>query len=157
MPKTKRVVQKAKLSIQKMVSDVKTPAAIILGMVGGKIAGDAIDSMLKKTSTVAGLGAVGSMGEYVKPVALVAIGLAAKQLIKNPFVQNIGIGVAAYGGAIGIQSVVNITQLQNFTPGTPAATPPAAALVGVRGFGYLPRPTLPMGSRARITRQATIQ
>jgi hypothetical protein len=126
-------------------------------MVGGKIAGDAIDSMLNKTSTVAGLGAVGSMGAYVKPVALVAIGLAAKQLIKNPFAQNVGIGVAAYGGAIGIQSVVNIPQLQNLTTGTAAPTTTPPALKGVRGFGYIPRPTLPMGSRARVTRQATIQ
>jgi len=154
--KTKRAVQAAKLSLQKMVSDVKTPAAIILGMVGGKIAGDAIDSMLNKTSTVAGLGAVGSMGAYVKPVALVAIGLAAKQLIKNPFVQNVGIGVAAYGGAMGIQSVINIPQLQNF--GAPVATPPVTPPVsGFRGVGYLPRPTLPMGSRARVTNQPTIQ
>ena len=151
----KKVIEKTKLSVQKMVSDVKAPAAIVLGMVGGKIVGDMLDNILKKTSTVAGLGAVASAVSYVKPIALVVIGLSAKQLVKNPFVQNVGIGMAAYGGAMGIQSVINIPQLNQVTGGG-AALPPVTTSPGTAGFGYLPRPVLPMGSRARTTKQAVI-
>ena len=153
----RKTIETAKLSIKKMVSDVQTPAAIILGMVGGKIVGDALDNVLQKTSTVAGLGALGSAGVYVKPVALVAIGLVAKQLIKNEFAKNVGIGMAAYGGAMGIQSVISIPQLSTITGGTAKVTTPAiAATTPLVGFGYLPRPVLPMGSRARVTKQPVI-
>ena len=152
--KHKKTIAKAKLSFEKMASGLKTPAAVVVGMIGGKLAGDAIDSMLNKTSTVAGLGAVGTIGTYAKPVLLVVAGLAAKQLVKNEFVQNMGIGVAAFGVATGVKSVINIPQLSQITGGsTPTPTP---AVTATNGFGYIPRPVLPAGSPARLLKKAVI-
>ena len=142
--KAHRTIQAAKLSLKKMLTDVKDPAAIIGGMVVGKLAGDLLDKAINKTSTVAGLRGIGSMSNFIKPVVLIGAGLAGKQMLKNPLLKNVGIGVAAYGGAIGVNNVVNIPQLSAFGTGVTTTTPPAAT----SGFGTIARRTLPATAAA---------
>lgn len=136
----KKTIQSAKLSLSKMATDIKDPAAIIGGMVLGKLASDVLDKAITTGGTVAGLkGLKGfdSVKSFIKPAILIGGGLAAKQLLKNPLLKNVGIGVAAYGGAVAVQSVVNIPQLSNFNPATTPTNP-------VAGLGYIPRrPMLP--------------
>ncbi len=133
-----RTMASAKLSLSKMVSDVKDPAAIIGGLVAGKIIGDMLDKAVSTTATVAGLRGISSVKELLKPAILVGAGLAAKQLLKNPILKNVGIGVAAYGGAVAVNSIVSIPQLSTFGANTAASNnqkPPVA------GLGLLPRAT----------------
>jgi hypothetical protein len=123
-----------------MAGDLKDPAAIIGGLVVGKIVGDLLDTAINKTATVAGLRGISSAKELVKPAILVAAGLAAKQLLSNPLLKNVSLGVAAYGGAIAVNSIVNIPQLSSFS----TATPPAVAGLG----SPLYRPPFPVNALA---------
>ena len=139
--KVHHAIASAKLSLKKMVSDVKDPLAIVGGMIVGKIVGDLYDTAMAKTSTVAGLRGVTSITPFVKPVVLIGAGLAAKQLLKNPLLKNVGIGVAAYGGATALNNVVNIPQLAAFGKGTTTTTTP-----GTNGLGTMVRRVLPASS-----------
>jgi len=136
MKSTKRAIQKAKLSFSKMASDVKDPAAIVGGMVVGKVLGDFLDEAITKGTAVAGLKGFDSVTSFIKPVLLIGGGLAAKQLVKNPLLKNVGIGMAAYGAATAIQGVVNIPQLSSFN------NPPATTTAPVAGLGIVPRRTI---------------
>lgn len=129
----KQAIKSAKLSLKKMAEDVKDPAAIIGGMVLGKLASDMLDKALATTSTVSGLKGVTSMGSILKPALLIGGGLAAKQLVKNPIIKNVGIGIAAYGGAVAISSVVAIPGLSSST--TQKALPPATTDTGITASG----------------------
>lgn len=126
----KQAIKSAKLSLSKMAEDVKDPAAIIGGMVIGKFASDLLDKALNTTSTVSGLKGITSLSALIKPAILIGGGLAAKQLVKNPIIKNVGIGIAAYGGASAISSVVSIPGLSTTTPAV-VALPPAT----VTGLG----------------------
>lgn len=144
---TKRKIASAKLSLQKMASDIKDPAAIVGGMVIGKLAGDMLDKAITTTKAVAGLKGFDNLNTFIKPIVLIGGGLAIKQLVKNPLIKNIGIGAASYGGAVAVQGIINIPQLNSVfgnnttvlaehKAGTDSATTTA-------GFGLIPRRTLP--------------
>ena len=131
--KHKAAIGRAKLSLAKMAGDLKDPAAIIGGMVIGKFGSDLLDKAIGTTSTVSGLKGINSIGQVIKPLILIGGGLAARTLLKNPIVKNAALGVAAYGGAVAISSVVSIPGLSTTT--TQVALPPATT--GTSGMGTL--------------------
>lgn len=110
--RSRRAARSAKLSLNRMLSDVKQPLAIVGGMVIGKFAGDLLDKGLNATSNVAGVkglkGLRGLPAGLLKSLILIGGGLTAKQLIRNPILQDLGVGMATFGGATLIQNVVNL-------------------------------------------------
>lgn len=140
LKKAKKVVSSAKLSLKRMVSDVKDPAAIIGGLVIGKVAADLIDKAMTQASTVKGLSGIKSAKELVTPAILVVGGLAAKQMLKSPIAKNIGIGVASYGGAVAVNSIVNLPALSSFTS---TSALPKTTTTTTNGMGTVSRMTLP--------------
>ena len=93
--RSRRAARSAKLSLNRMLSDVKQPLAIVGGMVIGKFAGDLLDKGLNATSNVAGVkglkGLRGLPAGLLKSLILIGGGLTAKQLIRNPILQDLGV------------------------------------------------------------------
>jgi len=102
----------AKLSLNRMLSDVKQPLAIVGGMVIGKFAGDLLDKGINTATTTAGFkglkGLKGIPTGLVKSLVLIIGGLAAKQMISNPIAKDLGVGMATFGGATLIQNTINL-------------------------------------------------
>jgi len=106
-----------------MAGDVKEPLAIVGGMVVGKLAGDLLTKATASAAGIKGLkGLKGLPAGLLTSVLLVGGGLAAKQLLKNPTLKSVGVGMATYGGIIIIQDTINLPV--SVTP-NPALPPPA--------------------------------
>jgi hypothetical protein len=126
--KTRKVIARARLSLKKMVTDAKQPAAIIGGMIVGKLAADLLDKGFNAAATkVSGLN--GTVKSVAKPVIITGAGLAAMQMLKNPLLRNMGIGIAAFGGATAITEAFNLPVFEKITGGskTYTALPPSTA------------------------------
>jgi len=129
--RTRKAIAYAKLSLSKMVSDAKQPAAIIGGMIVGKIASDLLDKGFNAaSSTVSGLN--GTVKTIAKPVILAGAGLIGMQMLKNPIARNVAIGVAAFGAANAVTEGLNIPIFAKITGGGGTkALPPAPTTSGL--------------------------
>ena len=92
MPKSKNAA-KPKLNVKTVLEELKTPGLIILGMVGGSLAGKLIDKVLPLDETATGFQAKA----LVKPVVQITAGIAGAILLKDKNMKLVASGVAASG------------------------------------------------------------
>ena len=136
--RTRRAIAHARLSMSKMFADAKQPAAIIGGMIVGKIASDLLDKGFNAASTtVSGLN--GTVKTVAKPIILCAAGLVGMQMLKNPIAKNVAMGIATFGAANAVTEGLNIPVFANITGGSaPIAIPPIATTAGFGNAGNAP-------------------
>ena len=84
---------KAKLDAKTILEELKTPGLIILGMVGGNMAGKLIDKAVKVDDTATGFQAKA----LIKPVIQISAGVGGALFLKNKNLKLIASGVAASG------------------------------------------------------------
>lgn len=89
----KKTTAKPKLSAKTVLEELKTPGLIILGMVGGNMAGKLIDKALPLDEEATGFQAKA----LVKPVVQITAGIAGAILLKNKNLKLVASGVAASG------------------------------------------------------------
>lgn len=99
MANKKKNSAKAKLNGKTIINELKTPGLIILGMIGGNMAGKAIDKVLKVDDTTSGFNAKA----LVKPVVQITAGVGGSILLKNDNLKLIASGVAASGMASAVK------------------------------------------------------
>lgn len=84
---------KNKLSAGGVLNELKTPALLIVGMMGGTMAGKMIDKALPIDETATGFQAKA----LVKPVVQIGVGMAGALLLKDQNIKLIAAGVTASG------------------------------------------------------------
>lgn len=84
---------KTKLSAGGILNELKTPALLMIGMVGGTMAGKMIDKALPIDETVTGF----QVKSLVKPVVQIGVGMAGALLLKDQNIKLIAAGVTASG------------------------------------------------------------
>lgn len=90
---TKTTTAKPKLNAKTVLEELKTPGLIILGMVGGNLAGKLIDKALPLDETATGFQAKA----LVKPIVQITAGIGGAILLKDKNLKLIASGVAASG------------------------------------------------------------
>jgi len=90
---TKTTTAKPKLNAKTVLEELKTPGLIILGMVGGNLAGKLIDKALPLDETATGFQAKA----LVKPIVQITAGIGGAILLKDKNMKLIASGVAASG------------------------------------------------------------
>jgi hypothetical protein len=91
--KAKTKTAKPKLNAMTVLEELKTPGLIILGMVGGTMAGKLIDKALPLDETATGFQAKA----LVKPLVQITAGVGGAILLKDKNLKLIASGVAASG------------------------------------------------------------
>ena len=91
--KAKTKTAKPKLNAMTVLEELKTPGLIILGMVGGTMAGKLIDKALPLDETATGFQAKA----LVKPIVQITAGVAGAIILKDKNLKLIASGVAASG------------------------------------------------------------
>jgi hypothetical protein len=89
----KKKTARAKLNAKTVLDELKTPGLIILGMVGGNMAGKLIDKALPIDESATGFQAKA----LVKPVVQITAGVAGAILLKDKNLKLVASGVAASG------------------------------------------------------------
>lgn len=90
---------KTKISGKQVIEELKAPALIVVGMIGGNMAGKAIDKVLKVDETLQGL----NPKAMAKPVIQLTAGVAGATLLKDSNLKLLATGVAASGVASGVK------------------------------------------------------
>lgn len=90
---TKTTTAKPKLNAKTVLEELKTPGLIILGMVGGNLAGKLIDKALPLDETATGF----QVKALVKPIVQITAGIGGAILLKDKNLKLIASGVAASG------------------------------------------------------------
>lgn len=89
------------LSIKKMGNDLKTPGTILLGIIAGAMADKFLLSKVPFLQPTEG----SKMTNFYKPAAILALGLAGRQLAPGgPMVKDAMDGVAIYGAIKGVNA-----------------------------------------------------
>lgn len=102
---------KAKLDAKAIIEELKTPGLIILGMVGGNMAGKLIDKAVKVDDTATGFQAKA----LIKPVIQISAGVGGALFLKDKNLKLICSGVAASGIASTIKVFLKKDILQGLT------------------------------------------
>lgn len=89
----KTTTAKPKLDAKTVLEELKTPGLIILGMIGGNLAGKLIDKALPLDETATGFQAK----SLVKPIVQITAGVGGAVLLKDKNLKLIAAGVAASG------------------------------------------------------------
>lgn len=89
----RKTTAKPKLNAKTVLDELKTPGLIILGMVGGNLAGKLIDNVLPPDEEATGFQAK----SLVKPVVQITAGVAGAILLKDKNLKLVASGVAASG------------------------------------------------------------
>lgn len=103
--------QKTKLDAKTILEELKTPGLIILGMVGGNMAGKLIDKVVKVDDSASGFQAKA----LLKPVVQISAGVGGSLLLKDQNLKLIACGVAASGIASTIKVFLKKDILQGLT------------------------------------------
>ena len=90
---------KKKISGTEVLQELKAPALIIVGMIGGNMAGKVIDKVLKVDETQVGFNAKA----IAKPVVQLSAGVAGAMLLKDENLKLIATGIATSGVASGVK------------------------------------------------------
>lgn len=85
--------EKPKLDVKTVLNELKTPGLIILGMIGGTLAGKLIDKVVPVDATATGFQAK----SLLKPIVQITAGVAGAVLLKDKNLKLIASGVAASG------------------------------------------------------------
>jgi hypothetical protein len=100
MAKTaKTTAAKPKLDAKTVLEELKTPGLIILGMIGGNLAGKLIDKVLPVDDTATGFQAK----SIVKPIVQITAGVGGAILLKDRNLKLVAAGVAASGIASSVK------------------------------------------------------
>lgn len=114
-------ISSVKKGATKALHELKVPGLIILGMVGGNIAGKMIDSVMNKVIKPDAGSGLTLAKNLVRPVVQISAGLAGRVLLKNENLKFIATGVAVSGGFTGVKVLLKKDLL--------------AGLTGVNGLG----------------------
>jgi len=90
---------KAKIKGAHILEELKAPALIVVGMIGGNMAGKAIDKVLKVDEAQAGFNIKG----MAKPVVQLTAGVSGALLLKDNNLRLVATGIAASGVASGVK------------------------------------------------------
>jgi hypothetical protein len=85
--------EKVKLDAKTILDELKTPGLIVLGMIGGSMAGKMIDKVIPVSTTTTGFDAK----SLVKPIVLITAGVGGAILLKDKNIKLVAAGVAASG------------------------------------------------------------
>ena len=107
----KNLILKAKLDAKAIIEELKTPGLIILGMVGGNMAGKLIDKAVKVDDTATGFQAKA----LIKPVIQISAGVGGALFLKDKNLKLICSGVAASGIASTVKVFLKKDILQGLT------------------------------------------
>jgi hypothetical protein len=107
----KETNRKAKLDAKTILEELKTPGLIILGMVGGNMAGKLIDKAVKVDDTATGFQAKA----LIKPVIQISAGVGGALFLKDKNLKLIATGVAASGIASTVKVFLKKDILQGLT------------------------------------------
>ena len=102
---------KARLDAKAIIEELKTPGLIILGMVGGNMAGKLIDKAVKVDDTATGFQAKA----LIKPVIQITAGVGGGLFLKDKNLKLICSGVAASGIASTVKVFLKKDILQGLT------------------------------------------
>lgn len=102
---------KVKLDAKAIIEELKTPGLIILGMVGGNMAGKLIDKAVKVDDTATGFQAKA----LIKPVIQISAGVGGALFLKDKNLKLICSGVAASGIASTVKVFLKKDILQGLT------------------------------------------
>ena len=102
---------KMKLDAKTVIEELKTPGLIILGMVGGNMAGKLIDKAVKVDETATGFQATA----LVKPVIQITAGVGGAIFLKDKNLKLIASGIAASGIASTVKVFLKKDILQGLT------------------------------------------
>ncbi|MFN8208095.1 MAG: hypothetical protein U0T82_11895 [Bacteroidales bacterium] len=102
---------KAKLDAKTIIEELKTPGLIILGMVGGNMAGKLIDKAVKVDETAIGFQAKA----LVKPIVQISAGVGGALFLKDKNLKLVASGVAASGIASTVKVFLKKDILQGLT------------------------------------------
>ena len=103
--------KKAKLDAKVVMEELKAPGLIILGMIGGNLAGKLVDKAVKVDDTATSFQAKA----LLKPVVQIAVGLGGSILLKDKNLKLIASGVAASGIASTVKVFLKKDILQGLT------------------------------------------
>lgn len=84
---------KPKLDVKTVFEELKTPGLIIIGMIGGNLAGKLIDKVLPLDETATGF----QVKALVKPIVQISAGIGGAIFLKDKNLKLIAGGVAASG------------------------------------------------------------
>jgi len=115
---SKHSISSVKHGATKALQEFKVPGLIILGMVGGNMAGKLIDKVIKPDPNATGLK---NAKNLIRPVIQISAGLAGRVLLKNENLKLIATGVAVGGVFSGVKVLLKKDLL--------------AGLTGVNGLG----------------------
>jgi hypothetical protein len=93
MAKQAKTQPKKKLSAGGILNELKTPALLIVGMVGGTMAGKMLDKVMPVDETATGF----QVKSLVKPVVQIGVGMAGALLLKDQNLKLVAAGVTASG------------------------------------------------------------
>jgi hypothetical protein len=102
---------KSKVSGKQVLQELKSPALIVVGMIGGNLAGKAIDKVLKVDETQVGF----DVKAVAKPVVQLTAGIAGAVLLKDENLKLVATGVAASGVASGVKIMLKKDLLAGFS------------------------------------------
>ena len=106
-----KIHSKVKLDAKTILEELKTPGLIILGMVGGNLAGKLIDKAVKVDDTATGFQAKA----LIKPVIQISAGVGGALFLKDKNLKLIASGVAASGIASTVKVFLKKDILQGLT------------------------------------------
>lgn len=116
--RSKHSIGSVKHGATKALQELKVPGLIILGMVGGNMAGKLIDKVIKPDPSAKGLK---NAKNLIRPVIQISAGLAGRVLLKDENLKLIATGVAVGGVFSGVKVLLKKDLL--------------AGLTGVNGLG----------------------
>ena len=105
------MAQARKIKGKQVLEELKAPALIIVGMIGGNMAGKAIDKVLKVDGTQVGF----NPKTLARPVVQLSAGVAGALLLKDENLKLVATGVATSGGKVlkGIQLIYGVNSNQD--------------------------------------------
>jgi len=93
MAKKAKQENKKKFSAGSILNELKTPALLVVGMVGGTMAGKLLDKVLPVDETATGF----QVKKLVKPVVQIGVGMGGAILLKDQNLKLIAAGITASG------------------------------------------------------------
>jgi len=110
-PAKSKEEKNSKLGLGAVLEELKTPGLIILGMVGGNMAGKLIDKVIKVDETATGI----QPKAFIKPVVQITAGVGGALFLKDKNLKLIASGIAASGIASSVKVFLKKDILQGLT------------------------------------------
>lgn len=101
---------KNKINGKQILDELKAPALIVVGMIGGNMAGKAMDKILKVDEELTGF----NVKAIAKPVVQLTAGVAGAVFLKDKNLKLVATGIAASGVASGVKVMLKKDLLAGF-------------------------------------------